>query len=38
LAVVAPTSKPVADLDHLVHRLNELSAVMFGVDRLSAAA
>ena len=28
----------VPDLDHLVHRLNQLAAVMFGVDGLAAAA
>ena len=28
----------VHDLDHLVHRLNQLAAVMFGVDGLAAAA
>jgi hypothetical protein len=27
----------VPDLDHLVHRLNQLAAVMFGVDGLAAA-
>jgi hypothetical protein len=28
----------VASLDHLVHRLNELAALIFGLDRLAAAA
>jgi hypothetical protein len=28
----------VANLDDLVHRLNALAAVMFGLDRLAAAA
>jgi hypothetical protein len=28
----------VPDLDHLVHRLNQLAAMMFGLDRLGAVA
>jgi hypothetical protein len=28
----------VPDLDHLVHRLNQLAALMFGLDKLAAAA
>jgi hypothetical protein len=28
----------VATLDHLVHRLNDLAAVIFGLDRLAVAA
>src|SRR5215469_5549150 len=31
-------AETVPDLDHLVHRLNQLAAVMFGVDGLAAAA
>ena len=37
-AIAAPRSRPIPDLDHLVHRLNQLAAVMFGVDGLAAAA